>query len=44
MDATVSILSYDDKNLNISNNVTSLHAVNSYFTKIHYVKHPLCKS
>jgi hypothetical protein len=45
MDATVSILSYDDKDLNISNNVTlsmpSSVQGGSYFTKIHYAKHPL---
>ena len=41
----VSILSYDDKDLNISNNVTlsmpSSVQGGSYFTKIHYAKHPL---
>jgi hypothetical protein len=45
MDATVSILSYDDKDLNISNNVTlsmpSSVQGGSYFTKIQYAKHPL---
>jgi hypothetical protein len=45
MDAAVSILSYDDKDLNISNNVTlsmpSSVQGGSYFTKIHYAKHPL---
>ena len=41
----VSILSYDDKNLNISNNVTlsmpSSVQGGSYFTKIHYAKRPM---
>jgi hypothetical protein len=41
----VSILSYDDKDLNISNNVTlsmpSSVQGGSYFTKIHYAKRPL---
>lgn len=45
MDAAVSILSYDDKDLNISNNVTlsmpSSVQGGSYFTKIYYAKHPL---
>ena len=45
MDAAVSILSYDDKDLNIPNNVTlsmpSSVQGGSYFTKIHYAKHPL---
>lgn len=45
MDATVSILSYDDKDINISNNITlsmpSSVQGGSYFTKIHYAKHPL---
>jgi hypothetical protein len=45
MDAAVSILSYDDKDLNISNNVTlsmpSSVQGGSYFTKIQYAKHPL---
>ena len=45
MDATVSILSYDDKDLNISNNVTlsmpSSVQGGSYFTKIHYAKRPM---
>ena len=45
MDADVSILSYDDKELNISNNVTlsmpSSVQGGSYFTKIHYAKRPL---
>jgi hypothetical protein len=41
----ISILSYDDKDLNISNNVTlsmpSSVQGGSYFTKIQYAKHPL---
>ena len=41
----ISILSYDDKNLNISNNLTlsmpSSVQGGSYFTKIHYAKRPL---
>ena len=41
----VSILSYDDKDLNISNNVTlsmpSSVQGGSYFTKIHYAKRPM---
>lgn len=41
----ISILSYDDKDLNISNNVTlsmpSSVQGGSYFTKIHYAKQPL---
>lgn len=41
----ISILSYDDKDLNISNNVTlsmpSSVQGGSYFTKIYYAKHPL---
>jgi hypothetical protein len=45
MDAAVSILSYDDKNLNISNNLTlsmpSSVQGGSYFTKLHYAKRPL---
>ena len=45
MDAAVSILSYDDKDLNISNNVTlsmpSSVQGGSYFTKIYYGKRPL---
>lgn len=45
MDATVSILSYDDKDLNMSNNVAlsmpSSVQGGSYFTKIHYAKRPL---
>ena len=44
MDA-VSILSYDDKDLNLSNNLTlsmpSSVQGGSYFTKIHYAKRPL---
>ena len=45
MDAAVSILSYDDKDLNIHNNITlsmpSSVQGGSYFTKIHYAKRPL---
>lgn len=41
----ISILSYDDKDLNISNNVTlsmpSSVQGGSYFTKLHYAKRPL---
>ena len=41
----VSILSYDDKDLNLSNNLTlsmpSSVQGGSYFTKIHYAKRPL---
>ena len=41
----VSILSYDDKDINISNNVTlsmpSSIQGGSYFTKIHYAKRPM---
>ena len=41
----VSILSYDDKDINISNNVTlsmpSSVQGGSYFTKIHYAKRPM---
>ena len=45
MDAAVSILFYDDKDLNIHNNITlsmpSSVQGGSYFTKIHYAKRPL---
>ena len=44
MDATVSILSYDDKDLNLSNVTLSMPSSvqgGSYFTKIHYAKRPL---
>jgi hypothetical protein len=45
MDAAVSILSYDDKDLNLSNNLSlsipSSVQGGSYFTKIHYAKRPL---
>ena len=44
MDAAVSILSYDDKDLNLSNVTLSMPSSvqgGSYFTKIHYAKRPL---
>jgi len=44
MDAAVSILSYDDKDLNLSNVTLSMPSSvqgGSYFTKIHYSKRPL---
>jgi hypothetical protein len=44
MDAAVSILSYDDKDLNLSNIALSMPSSvqgGSYFTRIHYAKRPL---